>query len=95
MHAERGSVAVVDAAGFSEPDTGTAADALESWGSYSPILVLLSGDEATCAKSFRNIPDVNVLEARDAGVADVIGAASLVVSPAALEALVQRTGEKS
>ena len=93
VHAERGSVAVVDAAGFSEPATADAADALDSWGSQAPVLVLLADDEVACAKSFRNIDSVFVLEARDAGVSDVIGAASLVVSPAALEALEQRTQE--
>ena len=38
-------------------------------------------------KSFRNLPRVRVLPASSAGVADVIGARSLVVSQAALQTL--------
>ena len=37
--------------------------------------------------SFRNIPGVKVLHASDVGVADVIGAARLIASEAALEQL--------
>jgi large subunit ribosomal protein L4 len=49
----------------------------------------LSDEEDACARSFRNIQSVSVLPASDAGVADVVGAASLVVSSAALERLEQ------
>ena len=40
-----------------------------------------------CVKSFRNIPKVDVLPVGSAGVADVIGHASLIVTQAALETL--------
>jgi ribosomal protein L4 len=43
------------------------------------------------AKSFRNIDGVAVAQANAAGVADVIGATSLVVTEAALEELKGRT----
>ena len=46
-----------------------------------------SPDEDAAAKSFRNIPRVQVAQATAAGVADVIGAASLVVSEAGLKEL--------
>jgi large subunit ribosomal protein L4 len=52
--------------------------------------VLLHDDEADAGKSFRNIPRVSVMPVEDAGVADVIGAASVLVSEAALPALVAR-----
>ena len=38
-------------------------------------------------KSFRNIPRTHVLEVGATGVADVIGAASIVLSESALEIL--------
>jgi large subunit ribosomal protein L4 len=95
VHAERGSVAVVDPSTFNEPSTSAAAKALGSWGSQLPVLVLLADDEVACAKSFRNIDSVGVLEVHEAGVSDVIGAASLVVSQAALEALAQIAKGKS
>ncbi len=45
-------------------------------------------------KSFRNIERVHVLEVGATGVADVIGAASVVLSETALQALEQRLAGK-
>jgi large subunit ribosomal protein L4 len=90
VHAERGSIAVLDASTFSEPSTKQAAEALEKWGAQRPTLVVLGEDEAPAAKSFRNIERVGVAAASAIGVADVIGAASLVVSLDALERLQER-----
>ena len=49
-----------------------------------------AADEAAAAKSFRNIDRIAVLEADSVGVADVVGAASVVVSEAALESISRR-----
>ena len=87
VHARRGSIAVVDASSYSEPSTKTAAQALESLDGPRKVLVLLGADEVACAKSFRNISHAVVLAARDAGVADVIGARNLVLSEAAIDDL--------
>ena len=87
VHAERGSAALLDASAFETPSTKTAAEALEKWGERRPTLVVLSGEEVGVAKSFRNIHRVAVVDADAVGVADVIGAASLVVSEGALEQL--------
>ena len=93
VHAERGSVAVLDACGLR--------DALDQIGGRrrwrngargSPTLVVLDAEETGAVKSFRNIPRVQVAEVGAIGVADVIGAASLVVSEAALEKLKERLG---
>lgn len=92
VHADRGSVAVVRAADFDTPSTKAAAEALEKWGAKRSTLVVIHGEETGILKSFRNIPRVNVLEAGAVGVVDVIGAASLVVSEAALETLAARNG---
>jgi large subunit ribosomal protein L4 len=89
LHAERDSIAIVDGSTFEAPSTRKAVDALEGWDAELPVLVLLSDDEDACARSFRNIERVSVLAATDAGVADVVSAASLVVSSAALERLEQ------
>jgi large subunit ribosomal protein L4 len=51
------------------------------------VLVVLSDGEETAALSFRNIADVEVLHVNRAGIADVVGAARLVVSEPALERL--------
>src|SRR5918992_402701 len=63
VHAARDSIAVLDASSFDEPSTKKASEALGKWGADRPTLVALSGDEASAAKSFRNIDRVAVLEA--------------------------------
>jgi ribosomal protein L4 len=57
------------------------------------VLVLVGDEEAVCALSFRNIARVSVLLARQAGVVDVVGAAHLVVSEAAIEEIAAVAGE--
>ena len=95
VHAERDSVAVIDGSGFSEPKTKQAAAALEKWGAQRPTLVVLAAEEESAAKSFRNIDGVAVVPATEAGVADVIGCASLVISQTALATLEERAKELS
>src|SRR4051812_5511346 len=56
VHAERGSVAVVDATTFESPSTKQAAQALAKWAQKSPTLVVLTAEETGAMKSFRNIP---------------------------------------
>jgi large subunit ribosomal protein L4 len=87
LHAERGSVAVLDGSSFSEPATKQAADALKKWGADRPILIVIGTDEEAVAKSFRNIEGVTVALGEAAGVADVVGASSMVITEAALEQL--------
>jgi len=93
VHAERESLAVFDAAVFDAPATRQAVGLLAEWNlptPSSPTLVLLTEAEAAAGKSFRNLPKVAVMPVGDAGVADVIGAASLLVSETALPELVAR-----
>ena len=91
-HAERDSVALLDASSFETPSTKTAAEALEKWGAKRSTLIVLAPEEGGAAKSFRNIARVQVAEVSAIGVADVIGAASLVLSEAALAKLQERLG---
>lgn len=92
VHAERGSVAVLDASTFETPSTKSAAQALAKWGAKNPILLLVTAEEIGAMKSFRNLPRTQVLEVGAAGVADVIGAAAVVISETALETLKERLG---
>jgi large subunit ribosomal protein L4 len=92
VHAERGSVAVLDPAAFETPSTKAAAQALDKWGAKRTTLVVLDAEETGAVKSFRNIARVTVAEVGAIGVADVIGAASLVLSEKALETLKERLG---
>jgi large subunit ribosomal protein L4 len=90
MHAERGSLAVFDAASFDAPSTSRASELLSEWEAPAPIVVLLDESEGNAGKSFRNLARVVAIPVSDAGVADIVGAASLLVSEAALPALVSR-----
>jgi large subunit ribosomal protein L4 len=90
VHAERGSLAVFDASTFEQPATSQAADLLLDWEAPTPTLVLLAASEEAAGKSFRNLTRVSVMPVANAGVADVIGAASLLVSEAALPELTAR-----
>jgi len=87
VHAERGSLAVIDPAGFDAPATKKAAEALSGFGEGRALVVLAREGEDACAKSFRNLRDVSIAPADEVGVADVIGASRLVVSPTALDHL--------
>jgi large subunit ribosomal protein L4 len=89
LHADRESLAVFDAS-FDGPSSADAAALLAQWGAAAPTLVLLADDEANAGKSFRNLVRVVVMPVSDAGVADIVGAASLLVSQAAMPQLVAR-----
>ena len=88
LHAQRGSLAVIDPAGFDQPSTKRAAEVLGASGGGRRALVVLAreGEEA-CVKSFRNLPGASVMPVDAVGVADLVGAPRLVLSPAALERL--------
>jgi large subunit ribosomal protein L4 len=90
VHAERESVALLDPAAFESPSTKAASEALAKWAAAAPTLVVLQAEEIGALKSFRNLKRVLVAEVGAIGVADVIGAASLVVSEGALEKLRER-----
>ncbi len=90
LHAQRGSLAILDAAAFKAPKTSDAQDLLEDWTQPQPTLVVLDAGESAAALSFRNLARVAVLTPENVGVADLLGAASLLVSDTALPQIVAR-----
>jgi large subunit ribosomal protein L4 len=90
VHAERKSLAVLDPGKFDPPSTKSAATALAKLDGEGNVLVVLAEGEEACAKSFRNLTGASVLHVDQVGVADVVGAARMVASEAALEALTVR-----
>ena len=90
LHAERESLAAFDGAAFDAPSTAQAVGLLNGWDPTEPILVVLGSEETDAGKSFRNIARVEAVPVDDVGVADIVGAASLLVSELALPALVER-----
>jgi large subunit ribosomal protein L4 len=87
-HARRGSLAVVDPGDYETPAAKRAAEGLAAFGDPGRTLVVLGREgEETCLKSFRNLSGVDVKADNRVGVADIIGAQRLVLSPAAVEYL--------
>lgn len=93
LHAGRGSVALLDASAFTVPKTSQAFDLLEDWSQPGPTLVVLDAQESAAALSFRNLPRVVVSTPQDVGVTELVGAASLLISQSALDALTARTAQ--
>jgi large subunit ribosomal protein L4 len=89
VHAERDSLALVDTGAFDAPSTKQAAELLAGFGDGGSVLVVLADGEETAVKSFRNLKHVSVRHVNDTGVADVIGAASVVFSQAALDRITE------
>jgi large subunit ribosomal protein L4 len=90
VHADRGSIAVFDPAPFDTPSTKQAFGLLRDSGLGGPTLIVLTDAQEHAALSFRNLQRVSVLPVSMVGVADLIGAASVVCSQGALDALTAR-----
>lgn len=97
LHASRDSIAVMDPTGFDAPSTKRAAGLLRDWNpthsarpAPRPVLVVLTDTEREAALSFRNLERVVVLPVAAVGVADLVRAAAVLASPAALEELTRR-----
>jgi large subunit ribosomal protein L4 len=95
LHAARGSLAILDADAFQAPKTSQAFDLLEDWKAAEAggTLVVVTAEQSAAALSFRNIARVAVLTPENVGVTEVVGAAALLVSEGALQALTERTGK--
>ena len=90
-HASRGTMAVIDGAAFDEaPSTKAAAALVEAWGQARPLLVVVSPEESVAAKSFRNLPQVLVLDPSTLDVRALVWARSLLVSESALAQVKER-----
>jgi large subunit ribosomal protein L4 len=90
VHAERETIAVLDPSGFDAPSTKQAGALLAPWANGGSVLLVLAEEQAKLALSFRNLERVAVLPADAVGVADVIGAASLLLTQDALEQITAR-----
>jgi large subunit ribosomal protein L4 len=96
VHADRGTIAVLDPSGFDAPSTKQAASLLADWADGGSVLVVLADEQARLALSFRNLARVAVLPATGVGVADLVGASRVLVTEEALQSLTARAkGEKT
>jgi large subunit ribosomal protein L4 len=89
-HSAAGSLALLDAASFDEPSTKLAKGLLGSAELAAPTLVVVTDEEQTAARSFRNLERVVVVAPSEVEVAAVVWARSLLVSETALHLLEER-----
>ena len=67
-----GKIVVVDEWSFEQPKTRDAAKALAALGIDGKALVVVRREDVTVAKSFRNLPDVQLIEAGELNAYDVL-----------------------
>ncbi len=84
VHADRGTLAVLDAGGIDAPSTKRGAELLGDR-LAGHVLIVVDGTQATAEKSFRNLERVLVVPADSVNVADIVRASSLVLSREALD----------
>ncbi len=70
--AAEGKVVVVDEWGFDGPGTKAAVEALAGLGVDGKVLVVLGDDDVAAHKSFRNLPAVQTIKARELNAYDVL-----------------------
>ena len=82
-HAQAGTLAVIGG-GFDEPSAKDAAALIDSWGQDRPVVVVVTPEEESLIKSFRNLEKVLVTVPGELEVSELVWARSLLVSEAAL-----------
>lgn len=70
--AAEGKVLVVDAWGWDAPKTKDAKAALSALGTEGRVLVVLTDQDGVAARSFRNLPEVQVINSRELNAYDVL-----------------------
>ena len=84
QHAANGTIGVLDGSGFEAPSTKQAKSLVESWGQDLPLLIVVTEEEQTLIKSFRNLPKSLITLPSELEVATVVWAKSLLITEAAL-----------
>ena len=90
-HASNGTLAILDGSGFDNPSTKRAAEILSGFGER-PTLLVVTEDEETLVKSFRNLEKVVVTVPAELEVASLVWARSVLLSEAALPLVLRRAG---
>ena len=84
VHAERGTLAVLDAAGIDAPSTKRGSELLGDRVN-GHVLLVVDRTQAVAEKTFRNLERVLVVPADNVNVADIVRATALVLSREALD----------
>ena len=91
-HAQAETVGLVSGDTFEKPSTKQAVELLATWGRQTPLLLVVTEDEESLIKSFRNLEKVLITAPSDIEVAQVVWARSLLVSEAALPLVNAKAG---
>jgi large subunit ribosomal protein L4 len=70
--AAEGKVLVVDSWGWDAPKTKDAKGALAALGTEGRVLVVLTDGDGVAARSFRNLPEVQIINSRELNAYDVL-----------------------
>ena len=90
LHASRGSLGMADPGALDAPSTKQAAAALAKLEGAGRVLVVCAAEgEDAVVKSFRNLSGLECKPAAGVGVADLVGASRLVLTPGAADYLTQ------
>jgi large subunit ribosomal protein L4 len=88
-------IVVVEGWGFEAPSTKAATALLAGLGVTGRVLVVVAPDEVNAVKSFRNLPDVHVLQANELNAYDVLCSDYVVFTPETLPSAGPRDARKS
>ena len=94
-HAQAETIGLVSGDSFEKPSTKQAVELLAKWGQQTPILLVVTEDEESLIKSFRNLEKVLITVPADLEVAQVVWARSLLVTEAALPLVNAKAGAKA
>jgi large subunit ribosomal protein L4 len=89
VHAGRGTLGVADPGSFDTPSTKAAASGLDKLEGGGRVLIVAGPADDALVKSFRNLSGVSCKAQDGVGVADIIGASRLVLTPGAADHLTQ------
>jgi large subunit ribosomal protein L4 len=90
-HASNGTLGILDGSDFDVPSTKKAAELISGWGER-PMLVVMTEDEETLVKSFRNLDKVLVVTPAELEVASLVWARSVLISEASMPLVLGRAG---
>ena len=92
-HVSEGTLALIDGGVFETPSTRAAADLVGVWVKELPLVVVLTDEEETARKSFRNLAHTVITTPEELEVSAIIWARALFVSEQALPVIEARAGK--
>jgi len=92
-HVAEGTLALIDGGAFESPSTRAAADLVGTWVKELPLVVVLTDEEETARKSFRNLAHTVVTSPEELEVSAIVWARALFVSEQALPVVEARAGK--